>query len=112
MTTKSEAAVDASGMYGMQQLQVELDKAAFGDGDVLPVIIEAKGSGAAKLMLYQAPQIVSPTAATNANTLTAVNAGRRCMRRPMRVSGPLARALTSRPSSHARRSAAKTAALS
>lgn len=61
--TLSALAVDASGIYGIKALQVELDAAAFGDGDVLPVMIESE-SGSGRLMMYEAPQVVSPKGAT------------------------------------------------
>lgn len=56
----SPLAADASGIYSMKELQVELDAAAFGDGDVLPVVIESERSRAAQIMLYESPQVVSP----------------------------------------------------
>lgn len=55
--------IDASGSFGIRQMQIELVKAAFGDGDILPVLI--KGStGGIMLANYEAHQLANP-AGTN-----------------------------------------------
>jgi len=58
--TESPLAVDRSGVHSIKGLQVELDRAAFRDGDVLPVAMEAKSSGGLLMMLYEGTQLQTP----------------------------------------------------
>lgn len=61
----SEAAViDAAGQFGIRAMQIEINKAAFADGDILPVMVKGSTAG---LMLanYEAHQICNPAAAKN-----------------------------------------------
>jgi capsid protein len=51
--------VDTSGQFGIRAMQIELNKAAFGDGDILPVLVKGATDGVA-LANYQAHQIVNP----------------------------------------------------
>lgn len=51
--------VDAAGVYGIDEMQVQLNRAAFGDGDILPVIVEGS-TGGAMLALYEAHQLANP----------------------------------------------------
>jgi len=50
---------DASGKFGFYEGQLQLNIAAFRDGDVLPVLTET-ASGAARLAIYEAHQILQP----------------------------------------------------
>lgn len=51
--------VDASGQFGIRAMQIEINKAALGDGDVLPVIIRGS-TGGAMIANYEAHQICNP----------------------------------------------------
>lgn len=53
------AVIDAAGQFGIRQMQIEINKAAFGDGDILPVIIQAT-TGGAMIANYEAHQICTP----------------------------------------------------
>ncbi len=54
--------IDASGNFGIREMQIQLNKASFGDGDILPVMI--KGStGGISIANYQSHQIVTPPGA-------------------------------------------------
>jgi capsid protein len=53
------AVIDAAGQFNIKQLQIELNKAAFGDGDVLPVLIKGSTDGV-MLALYEAHQLANP----------------------------------------------------
>jgi capsid protein len=50
--------VDASGQFDIRAVQIELNTAAFGDGDILPLLI--KGPDGLQFALYEANQIKSP----------------------------------------------------
>lgn len=52
--------IDASGQFDIRRMQIELNKAAFGDGDILPVLIRTETDGV-MLANYEAHQIASPT---------------------------------------------------
>ena len=55
-----EASVlDAAGQFGIRAMQIELNKAAFGDGDLLPVLIKGSTDGV-MLANYEAHQICNP----------------------------------------------------
>lgn len=59
----SEAAViDASGQFDIRRMQIELNKSAFGDGDVLPVIIRGSTDGV-MIANYEAHQLCNPVGA-------------------------------------------------
>lgn len=51
--------IDAAGKYDYRQLQMELNKAALGDGDILPVWTDSEGGGL-MVALYEAQQLASP----------------------------------------------------
>lgn len=51
--------IDASGSFDIMRMQLELNKAAFGDGDILPVLIRGE-SGAIQLANYEAHQLANP----------------------------------------------------
>lgn len=53
------AVVDAAGQYNVRQLQIELNRTAFGDGDVLPVLVKNSTDGV-MLAVYEAHQICNP----------------------------------------------------
>lgn len=53
------AVVDCAGQFGINTMQIQLNKTAFGDGDVLPVLVKGSTDGIA-LAIYQAHQICSP----------------------------------------------------
>lgn len=55
----SPAVADTSGKFNVNQMQIEIDKAAFGDGDILPVFTKSK-SNSLQLALYEAHQIRNP----------------------------------------------------
>lgn len=52
--------IDAAGTHGIRAMQIELNKAAFGDGDILPVIVKGASDGV-MLANYEAHQICNPT---------------------------------------------------
>lgn len=54
--------IDASGSFGIRQMQIELNKAAFGDGDILPVLIK-NSTGGIMLANYEAHQLANPASA-------------------------------------------------
>lgn len=54
------AVIDAGGQFNIKQIQIELNKAAFGDGDVLPVLVKGSTDGV-MLALYEAHQLANPT---------------------------------------------------
>ena len=56
------AVVDASGNFGIRSMQIELNKTAFGDGDILPVLIKGSTDGI-MLANYQAHQLRNPVGA-------------------------------------------------
>lgn len=56
------AVIDASGQFNIKQLQIELNKAAFGDGDILPVLIKGSTEGV-MLAMYEAHQLANPEGA-------------------------------------------------
>lgn len=58
--TASPLAVDRSGVHSIQSLQLELDRSAFKDGDLLPVALESERSGGLLVMLYEAHQVQTP----------------------------------------------------
>lgn len=51
--------VDAAGQFGIRSMQIELNRAAFGDGDVLPVLVKGSTDGV-MLATYEAHQIRNP----------------------------------------------------
>lgn len=51
--------IDAAGRFNIRELQLELNKAAFGDGDVLPVLIRG-GTDGVMVAAYEAHQVMSP----------------------------------------------------
>lgn len=51
--------IDAAGQFNVRQLQIELNKTAFGDGDVLPVLVKNSTDGV-MLSCYEAHQICNP----------------------------------------------------
>lgn len=51
--------IDAAGQFGIRAMQIELNKAAFGDGDLLPVLIKGSTDGI-MLANYEAHQICNP----------------------------------------------------
>jgi len=51
--------IDAAGQYGIRAMQIELNKAAFGDGDILPVIIKGATDNI-QIANYEAHQICNP----------------------------------------------------
>lgn len=57
---ESPLAVDRSGTRSIKEIQLELDRSAFKDGDLLPVAMEAQRSGALLVMLYEAHQVATP----------------------------------------------------
>ena len=54
--------LDAAGQFGINQMQIQLNKSALGDGDVLPVLINGSTEGI-MIAAYEAHQIVSPAGA-------------------------------------------------
>ncbi len=54
--------IDAAGQFDIRRMQIELNKAAFGDGDILPVLIRTEADGV-MLSLYESHQLASPTGA-------------------------------------------------
>lgn len=56
------AVIDASGNFGIKRYQIELNKTALGDGDILPVLIRGETDGV-MLATYQAHQLRNPNAA-------------------------------------------------
>ena len=64
--TESPLAVDRSGQYSLQQLQLQLDSAAFLDGDVLPAALESR-SGGLLMMMYEGGQVQTPDEADEAD---------------------------------------------
>jgi hypothetical protein len=54
--------IDTSGQFGIRAMQIELNKAAFGDGDILPVLVKGSTNGIA-IANYQAHQICNPRGA-------------------------------------------------
>jgi capsid protein len=57
--TSSAEVIDAAGQFDIRRIQIELNKAAFGDGDILPVMIRNEADGI-MLANYEAHQIASP----------------------------------------------------
>jgi capsid protein len=53
------AVIDAAGQFGIRSMQIELNKAAFGDGDILPVLIKGSTDGV-MIANYEAHQICNP----------------------------------------------------
>jgi capsid protein len=53
------AVIDASGTYDIRAMQIEMNVSAFGDGDILPVLIKGSTDGV-MLALYEAHQIMTP----------------------------------------------------
>ncbi|MFT3992151.1 MAG: phage portal protein [Luteolibacter sp.] len=53
--------IDAAGQFNIKQIQLELNKNAFRDGDLLPVMIKNRDEGM-QLALYEGHQIASPAA--------------------------------------------------
>lgn len=51
--------IDAAGQFGIRSMQIELNKAAFGDGDLLPVLIKGSTDGV-MIANYEAHQICNP----------------------------------------------------
>lgn len=51
--------IDAAGKFDYRQLQIELNRAALGDGDILPVWSQSEGGGL-MVALYEAQQLCSP----------------------------------------------------
>jgi hypothetical protein len=58
--TSSAEVIDAAGQFDIRRQQIELNKSAFGDGDILPVLIRNEADGI-MLANYEAHQIASPT---------------------------------------------------
>ena len=54
--------IDAAGQFGIKRYQIELNKTAFADGDILPVLIKGQTDGV-MLATYQSHQIRNPEAA-------------------------------------------------
>jgi len=54
--------IDAAGQFDIRRMQIELNKAAFGDGDILPVLIRTETDGI-MIANYEAHQLASPTGA-------------------------------------------------
>jgi hypothetical protein len=52
--------IDAAGRYDIREMQIELNAAAFGDGDILPVMVR-QSTGGIMLALYEAHQIATPS---------------------------------------------------
>jgi len=59
---ESPMVVDAAGTFGIDELQIQLDRCALGDGDVLPVVVEGR-TGGAMVALYEAHQLANPPGA-------------------------------------------------
>jgi capsid protein len=57
--TSSAEVIDAAGQFDIRRQQIELNKSAFGDGDILPVLIKNEADGI-MLANYEAHQIASP----------------------------------------------------
>jgi hypothetical protein len=57
--TSEARVIDASGNFDIKRMQIEMHKAAFGDGDVLPLAIRNSSDGI-MLALYDAAQLASP----------------------------------------------------
>jgi capsid protein len=57
--TSEPGVIDAAGAFDIKRMQIELHKAAFGDGDVLPLAIRNNSDGI-MLALYDAGQLASP----------------------------------------------------
>lgn len=55
----SAEVIDAAGQFDIRRMQIELNKAAFGDGDILPVLIRTESDGI-MLANYEAHQLASP----------------------------------------------------
>jgi hypothetical protein len=55
----SAEVIDAAGQFDIRRMQIELNKAAFGDGDILPVLIRNESDGI-MLSNYEAHQLASP----------------------------------------------------
>lgn len=60
--TSEPLVIDAAGQFNISQIQIEMNKAANGDGDILPVVIRG-GNDGSMLALYEAHQIASPDGA-------------------------------------------------
>jgi hypothetical protein len=56
--------VDCSGQFGINTMQIQLNKTAFGDGDLLPVLVKGCTDGIA-IATYQAHQICNPANSDN-----------------------------------------------
>jgi capsid protein len=57
--TSEAGVIDASGNFDIKRMQIEMHKAAFGDGDVLPLAIRNSSDGI-MIALYDAAQLASP----------------------------------------------------
>lgn len=55
----SAGVVDAAGQFDIKRMQIELNKSAFGDGDILPVLVNTE-SGGVMLANYEGHQLKSP----------------------------------------------------
>lgn len=60
--TSEAGLIDAAGAFDIRRLQIEMHKAAFGDGDVLPLAIRNENQSVS-LALYDAAQMASPEGA-------------------------------------------------
>jgi capsid protein len=60
--TSSAEVIDASGQFDIRRMQIELNKAAFGDGDILPVLIRSE-SESVMIANYEAHQLCNPSGA-------------------------------------------------
>lgn len=60
--TSEPGVIDAAGCFDIKRMQIEMHKAAFGDGDVLPLAIRNSSDGI-MLALYDAAQLASPDGA-------------------------------------------------
>lgn len=58
----SAEVIDAAGQFDIRRIQIELNKASFGDGDILPLLVKTESDGVA-LALYEAHQLASPPGA-------------------------------------------------
>jgi capsid protein len=57
--THEAGVVDAAGQFDIRRMQIELNKAAFGDGDVLPVLVKNSTDGV-MVAIYEAHQVRTP----------------------------------------------------
>jgi capsid protein len=56
--TKEPGVIDASGMFSISEMQIEWNKAAFGDGDVLALLLQTENG--LQIANYESPMIRNP----------------------------------------------------